>query len=92
VAYSFDKVRAVSFISRYLNVSGHDAVDGGTLASARQHDLTRLTNCSDPILLDETNYADSDSASFLDHEAVYAFGIVARLLIDDVGKQPWESA
>jgi hypothetical protein len=92
VAHSSDKVRAVSFISRYLNVSGQDAVDGGAVASARQNDLTRLTNRGDPILLDETHYPDSHSASFLDHEAVYALGVFARLLINDVGKEPWESA
>jgi len=92
VAHSVDKARAVSFMSRYLNVSGHDAVYHRVVVTFGQCGLTKLTDCSNPILLNETDNSDSHSASFLDHKAVYALRVLPRLLVDDVGKEPWESA
>lgn len=52
----------------------------------------KLTNCSDPILFYQADEADSHTTPLLHDASVNAFGVLAGLLVDDVGEQPGESA
>jgi hypothetical protein len=81
---------AVSFMSRYLNVSGQEAIVS-IFFQLKPKDPTdektegRLTNRGDPILFHQTDDPDPHAASLFDDESVYAFRVLAGRFVDDVG-------
>ena len=87
--------KATSFISLYLKVSGHEAIEHARISKAFDLHFVlscQLTNRSDPILFYQADEADSHTTPLLHDASVDAFGVLAGLLVDDVGEQPGESA
>jgi hypothetical protein len=85
--HSFESSRATSFISLYLNVSGQEAIEDVLISKTfpRVPILpSLLTNRSDPILLDQADDPDADTAPLLDDTSLDAFRVLSGLLVNNV--------